>query len=159
VLPTTPLLLSVIVSVALRVPTAVGSNDRLMVQLDPAETGELVEQVVPPAAKEKSPLSAPAMATLEIVKPALPLFDKVTDMVGPGVPTSCPAKLRLPGDRLTAGAIPVPKVLTDCVLPGTPPLLSVMVSVPLIEPVNVGVKVTLIEQLSPTATAAPQVLV
>jgi hypothetical protein len=47
---------------------------------------------------------------------------------------------------------PVPPRLTVCVLPVVPLLLSVMVSVPLAEPVAVGVKVTLIVQEPDAAT-------
>jgi energy-converting hydrogenase Eha subunit A len=46
-----------------------------------------------------------------------------------------------------------------CWLPPTPLLLSVMVTVPLRVPVVVGVKVTVIQQLPPAATDAPQLFV
>jgi hypothetical protein len=54
---------------------------------------------------------------------------------------------------------PVPVRLTVCVVPATPPLLSVMVRVAVSEPPAVGVKVTLIVQLAPAATLLPQLLV
>ena len=54
---------------------------------------------------------------------------------------------------------PVPARLTVCVLPATPSLLSVMVSMPLRFPPAVGVKVTLIVQLPPAATLEPQLFV
>ena len=51
---------------------------------------------------------------------------------------------------------PVPDRVTVC---GLPVALSVTVIVPGWLPVAVGVKVTLMEQLAPAATEAPQVLV
>ena len=55
--------------------------------------------------------------------------------------------------------MPVPVKLTVCILPPTPLLLSVMVSVPMSAPVAVGEKVTSIVQELPAATLPPQVLV
>ena len=55
--------------------------------------------------------------------------------------------------------VPVPERLTTCVLPETPLLLSVMLSVPVSGPVEAGVKVTLMAQLLPAARLEPQVLV
>jgi hypothetical protein len=55
--------------------------------------------------------------------------------------------------------VPVPLKLTVCVLPATPLLLSVMVSVPVSGPVAVGEKVTLIVQEPLAATLFPQLLV
>ena len=49
---------------------------------------------------------------------------------------------------------PVPDKLTVCTLPATPLLLSIIVIAPLLVPVAVGVKVTLIVQEPPTAIAA-----
>src|SRR4029077_2949746 len=65
-------------------------------------------------------------------------------------------KFRLAGERLTLDVIPVPESATVC---GLPVALSVTVIVPGWLPVAVGVKVTLMEQLAPAATEAPQVLV
>ena len=45
---------------------------------------------------------------LEIVRGAVPEFVKVTDCAALVVPTSCDPKLRLAGEKLTAGAVPVP---------------------------------------------------
>jgi hypothetical protein len=57
------------------------------------------------------------------------------------------------------GFIPVPLKFTICVLPVTPLLLSVMVSMPVSVPVAVGEKVTLIVQEPLAATLPPQLLV
>ena len=65
-------------------------------------------------------------------------------------------KAKLVGAKLAAGAIPVPERATVC---GLPVALSVTVIVPGWLPAAVGVKVTLMEQLAPAATEAPQVLV
>jgi hypothetical protein len=53
----------------------------------------------------------------------------------------------------------VPVKLTVCVLPDTPPALSVIVRMPVRVPLAVGVKVTLMMQLPPTPTLEPQLLV
>ena len=55
--------------------------------------------------------------------------------------------------------VPVPLRLTVCVLPATPLLLSVIVSVPRSAPVAVGVKVTLIVHDPLTARLVPQLFV
>jgi hypothetical protein len=73
VLPATPLLLSVIVSVPLSEPVAVGVNVTLIVQEPPAATGLLVEQVVPAEATAKAPALVPVMAMLAIVRAAVPV--------------------------------------------------------------------------------------
>ena len=58
--------------------------------------------------------------------------------------------------RLTAGAIPVPVRLAVC---GLFVALSVTVRVPVRVPPAVGVNVTLMVQVSPAATLAPQLFV
>lgn len=60
---------------------------------------------------------------------------------------------------MTAGPLPVPVKLTDCWLPATPLLLSVMVRVAVRVPVALGVKVTLMVQLPAPANELPQVVV
>jgi hypothetical protein len=65
-------------------------------------------------------------------------------------------KLRLVGDRLATLEIPVPLRLAVC---GLPAALSVTLTVPLRDPVAVGVKVTWIVQLPPAGRLLPQVLV
>ena len=89
---------------------------------------------------------------------AVPLLVRVTDCAALLVPTSWLAKVRLVGERLTAGAlaaVPVPVRFTVC---GLSLASSVMVIVPVRVPVAVGVKVTLMLQFAPAATALPQVL-
>ena len=65
-------------------------------------------------------------------------------------------KARVVGAKLALDATPVPVRVTDW---GLPVALSVTVMVPGWLPEAVGVKVTLMEQLAPGATEAPQVLV
>ena len=65
-------------------------------------------------------------------------------------------KVKLVGKKLTLDATPVPVSAMVC---GLPVALSVTVMVPGWLPVAVGVKVTLMVQLAPAATDAPQVLV
>jgi len=72
------------------------------------------------------------------------------------VPTGCAGKVKEVGERLTTGAVPVPVRLTVWVAGLA---LSAMVKEPLREPLTVGVKVTLREQLPLAATLDPQVLV
>jgi hypothetical protein len=72
------------------------------------------------------------------------------------VPTTWLAKVRLVGEMLTAGAVPVPERLTLC---GLPVALSARVRDAVRVPLAAGVKVTLIVQLAPAATEPPQLLV
>ena len=72
------------------------------------------------------------------------------------VPTDWFPKERLLGERLAAGAVPVPVRVT---LWGLPLALSVMVTDAVRLPLAAGVKVRLMVQLAPAATELPQVLV
>ena len=71
------------------------------------------------------------------------------------MPTAWLAKVRLVGERLTAGAVPVPVRLTLC---GLPVALSVTVRAALRVPLAAGVKVTLIVQLAPAATRTTAII-
>jgi hypothetical protein len=73
VLPATPLLLSVTVKVALRLPAAVGAKVMLIAQLAPGATEPA--QVLVAA---KSPPFAPPTVMLVILSVAAPLFERVT---------------------------------------------------------------------------------
>jgi hypothetical protein len=135
-------------------PAALGVNVRATVQVPEAATGLRMEQVVPEVAMANGPVTVRPVK----VKPPVPVLVRVTVWAGLVVPTGSEGKVGA-ADRLTAGAVPVPVRLTDCVLPATPLLLSVIVSVPVRVPTAVGVKVTLIVQLPPAATGAEQVSV
>src|SRR2546427_11379364 len=79
---------------------------------------------------------------------AVPVLLSVTLCAALVVFTSWLANVRLVGERLTKGAVPVPVRLTMC---GLPAALSVMVIAPVRVPVAVGGKVTLMVQLAPAA--------
>lgn len=68
-----PLALSVMLTLAVRLPVAVGLKMTLMEQFAPAAT--LAPQVL---VCEKSPLFVPVMAMLEMVSVAVPVLDSVT---------------------------------------------------------------------------------
>ncbi len=87
---------------------------------------------------------------------AVPLLVSVTACAALVVPTCWLLKVSVLLDNVTAGAIPVPLRLTLCGLFGA---LSVIDTVPVRVPVAVGVKVTLMVQLAPATTEAPQVFV
>lgn len=72
------------------------------------------------------------------------------------MPTNWFPKLKLVGERLTAGDVPVPLRETVC---GLPVALSVTEMLPVVFPVAVGVKLTLIVQELPAAREEPQLLV
>jgi len=61
-----------------------------------------------------------------------------------------------PGGATIEKSVPVPE---RAIVRGLPGALSVVVIAPFRGPVTVGVKVTVIAQLAPTATPVPQVLV
>src|SRR5438445_5142514 len=90
---------------------------------------------------------------------AVPVLVRVTDWAVLLVPTSWLAKVRLVGERLTAGAlaaVPVPVRFSVC---GLSLALSVIVIVPVRVLVAVGLKVTVILQVHTADTASPQELV
>jgi hypothetical protein len=83
------------------------------------------------------------------------LFLSVTVFAALVVPTACDPDPRLAGDS-AACKTPVPAKETVC---GLLLALSVIVNVPVLLPVAVGVKDTLIVQLPPAASEDPQVVV
>jgi hypothetical protein len=88
---------------------------------------------------------APVMVMLLMVRGALPVFDSVTVLGALVLFTLCLLKLRLVGERLAAGATPVPE--TPAVW-GLLPALSATVKVALRVPVVDGAKVTLMVQVA-----------
>lgn len=138
---------SVMVSVPVRVPVAVGVKVTLISQLAPAATE--APQVLVSA---KSPLTA----TLLMVNGALPVFVRVTVCGALVMPMPWLLKLRPVRERNTRGATPMPPRETTR---GLPVASSVTVMVPIRAPMTVGVKVTSMAQFAPAATALPQVFV
>src|SRR5216684_1509055 len=139
---------SVMVSVPVREPLAVGVKVTLTVQLELATT--LAPQLLVCA---KSPLACIPLMLVAVG----PGFDRVTGCEPLALPSACAAKLSAAGVAFrTAFAPPVPVSDTVC---GLPEALSVMVRVPVRVPVAVGVNVTLTVQLVLTARLVPQLLV
>ena len=86
----------------------------------------------------------------------VPVFLNVTDFAVLVVFTMWLPNDKLVVDKLTAAAVPAPDSATVC---GLPVALSVTVIVPGWLPVAVGVNVTVMEQMAPAPTEAPQVFV
>src|SRR5882672_1997345 len=139
--------LSVMTMLPPRDHTTVGLNRTVIVQDDPAATGAVQLLVC-----EKSPVAT----MLVTVKFAVPELVTVTGADALLIPTNTPVKLSPMGERVTAGAVPVPLKGTDC---GLPAALSVILTVDDRFPVLVGVEVTLIAQLAFGARNDGQVLV
>ena len=99
--------MSVMVRAPLKLPALAGVNVTLIVQLAPAAT--LVPQVLVWA---KSPALVPLRVMLVMLRVALPLLVRVTELAALVVPTAWLPKLRLVGERLTAGWVPVPLRVT-----------------------------------------------
>jgi hypothetical protein len=147
-----PAALSETLTVAVRVPAAVGVKVTLIVQLLFAATE--LPQVFDSA---KSPVLVPVMLMLVMLKLEFPVLLKVTLCAALVVPTFWLLNVRLVGERLAVpAAVPVPVRLTVC---GLPAALSEMLSVAVRVPAAVGVNVTLIVQLPFAATELPQALV
>lgn len=144
-----PAALSLIVTLALRLPVADGENVTLIVQFAPAANVlGLAGHVLVWA---KSPALVPLITTLVMVSAAVPLLVSVT-VCGELVVVSCwSPKLTLVGFRVTAGAwtTPVPLSATLC---GLPAALSLTEMLALRDPVAEGVKVTLIVQFAPAVS-------
>ena len=88
--------LSVMLTVAVRVPEAAGANCTTIAQL-----AFCANELPQPFVSEKSPGLAPTILTLFMEKVALPVFVIVTLWAVLVVPTVCVAKVRLEGERLT----------------------------------------------------------
>ena len=100
---------------------------------------------------------SPLLIVMELMERGpVPLLVSVTFCGALLVPTFCPRKVKLEGERLAPGVVPVPLRLTEC---GLPAPLSFTVTEPLRDPVVEGVKVTLMLQIALTASEAGQLLV
>jgi hypothetical protein len=100
--------LSAIEIEAARAPVAAGVNVTFSVQLDPATT--LEPQVF---VWRKSPLFVPVIVMLVMLSDAVPVLDKVTTWAALVVPNNWLPKDSVAGERLTAGAVPVPVNVAD----------------------------------------------
>src|SRR5438128_824484 len=126
---------SVIVSVPLRGPPAWAEKVTETVQLAAglSDDGHWLLD-------EKSPLMLIPLMT----RVSVPVLVKVIVFGALVVPTAWDPKLRLVGSTVMTGATPVPVRGITC---GLPAAFSVTVSVPVLAPIAVGVKVTLTRQL------------
>src|SRR5580658_9408242 len=137
------------VTVPAHAPLKGAASIALMVQLAPG--ARLVGQLLVWAA-------APLAAILAMASPAVPVFCNVTACGGLMAPADCAGKLSWLADKNATGAdaVPTPANGTVC---GLFWLLVAMVTAPLWSPAAVGLNVTVIVQLVPGASVAPQVLV
>ena len=145
VLPAALLLLSVTVSVPVRVPDAAGLNVTVIVQLAPAARGET--QVLVWA---KSPVAA----MLLMVSGEVPVLESVTVWPALVVLANCIGKISDAGDTPATGAIPVPVRGTESEAAGDALFTS---SDAERAPAAEGVNVTLIVQLDPAARPKPPI--
>jgi hypothetical protein len=134
-----------------REPIAPGRNVTLMVQLAPA--AKVVPQVVVSA---KSEAFVPAIETLLMVMVPVPVFFSVTVLALVVTFTGWIPNATVVGVTLATGVVPVPVKLTCCGLLGSE---SAIRSVAVLLLLAVGVNVTLMLQLAPTANVLAQVLV
>jgi hypothetical protein len=110
--------LSVIVISAFRVPEAVGEKTTVMEQWPP--TGKVLGFIGQVLLSEKSPPSAPVMAMLAISNGATPVLVKITVRGVLGISKPWGPKLRLVGERLTAGPSPTSRLKTVPALKAPP---------------------------------------
>jgi hypothetical protein len=99
---------------------------------------------------------SPVVAILDIVIGPVPVLESVTVWAALVAPTIWFVNVRFAGAKLAPGTVPVPLKLIVCGLPGA---LSVMVTAALRALAAVGANCTLMMQLPPAATLAPQVCV
>jgi hypothetical protein len=137
---------SLIVTLAVRPPRAIGANVTEIVQV--AFTARLAGQLWEAL---KSEALAPVTPMLDSASGAVPELRRVELWAALVVPTSCEPKLRLVGVSVTAGAVPVPLRETLCGLPGAS---SVTLTEAAREPVALGWKPTVTVQLDPAASVA-----
>jgi hypothetical protein len=97
----------------------------------------------------------PVIAMLEIVRAAVPVLVMAIDCDAEGVPTLVAVNVNGPGEKVMAGASPVPVRAT---LWGDPAALSVILTAALNVPPTEGVNVSVTAQFALAAIDAPQVL-
>lgn len=143
--------LSATLRVAVSGPAAVGLKVTVTVQ----------EALAPSAAPqvlvwENDEAFAPLKETLEMVVGPVPVFRSVVVCTAEGEPTLVVVKTRVAGERLTAGAVPVPLSVMVC---GELAALSATLSVAVSTPETAGLKVMVTVQEALAASDAPQLLV
>jgi hypothetical protein len=140
---------SVIETDALLAPGAAGEKVTLSVQV--AFTASCAGAAGQSFVCAKSAEFVPSTPMLAIVSGAVPEFCRVVLCAALVVPTVWPAKVRLAGVRVTAGAVPVPLSAAVCGLPGA---LSVMETLAERLPAPPGVNVTETVHVALTASVA-----
>jgi len=146
-----PVALSATEIAAVRVPESIGANTAVMVQFAPAAT-ETPQLLV----CEKSPEFVPVIVMLEIANVVLPVLNSVTPPGALVVPTDVFANAMFAVLKLTAGAVPTP---VSAAVWGLPLALSRMDTIAWRVAATLGRKLTLIEQLVPSASKLPQLFV
>jgi len=147
-----PKALSLKLRLAVRAAASWGRNVTLSVQEDPAV------KVAPHVFDEmaKSDALVPVMVVLLILRVDVPVFLKVTVWAADVAKSTVTGNVSELTEGEAIGPLPLPVNDTDC---GLPEALSVTRRLPLLVPVAVGLKVTLIVQLALIASANPQLLV
>ena len=143
--------MSAMLTEAVRLPSALGVNVTIIVQLPPTAT-ELPHVLVSP----KSPALVPESWILVMVTVEFPVLLRVTTWDALGVRRGWLPKFKVEAVRLTTETVPVPVRVTVC---GLLVALSVIIIDAVRLPEAVGLKVTLIVQVPCAATELPQVLV
>ncbi len=130
-----------------RLPTAVGLNTTLIVQLAPAASD--VPQLL-------AWLKSPLVVSDEMEREVLPLLVRVTACPALELPTACEGNARDEGESVATAARPAPLKLTAV---GAGLLLLDNDSDPVRLPRAAGLNTTLIVQLAPALSDVPQLLV
>jgi len=132
-----------------------GEKVTLSVQLAPAARMRLAAQGFdPPPVAAKSPL---AVMLLRVNEAAL-LFFTVAETAVLVVPAACAGKLRVAGAKVNGAAPPPEPVPESAISCGEYPAASVMVTAPLMLPLEVGVNVAAMLHFAFEASDAPQVV-
>lgn len=140
---------SVTETLALRAPVADGVKVTEIVHEPPGASVAGASRHADVSPKSEGFVPVTAIALIESGAP--PEFVSVTFCVGLVVPTTCPANVRLVGDSVTAGAVPVPLRPRLC---GLSEALSLMETFAVRLPVADGENVTEIVQVPLTANVA-----
>jgi hypothetical protein len=106
--------LSVKINEALRLPVAEGAKVTLSVQVP---FGVTVAPVQASAFVAKSLAFVPPTVTVERVRLAVPVLVTVTVWAALVPPTFCAPKVRLVGEQLTKGAVPLAEIFATNALP------------------------------------------
>jgi hypothetical protein len=141
--------LSFSVSDAVRDPPAVGRNVTLIVHVPAGNTVELHVVVC-----EKSPLFVPVNIIVLMFSVSLPPLVTVTTCAALVVATACVANVSFVGVIVAVAPVPNPNNVPVCGLPGASSAIDTMAE---LEPVVLGVNVTVITHEFPEVSAAPHV--